>query len=1087
MQQSRTRFASEQQSTIQAKFAARPLYEVMDFVMVRAPLLPIEVYLALDAQGDQSEADSSSTNHAYFQNGSLAPHDPRIRWALAVGSSVLLEDLERSSPSSKDAAHLKGKLLRFLIRMSTRPTPFGLFAGVALGQWGEMTDLALAVERPRTGTRPDMTWLLTLVQELESRLDVRKHLRFVTNPTAFIHGDRVFMTERSSIGESNSALAVSVRASAVVKRALALSRKPIPYQELADKLLWTTPGATPEKVEQLITGLWEQTVLLTDLRPPLTTDSPARYVVQRLNDIPAANEVCMRLASILEAAAAYDTLPPEEGVAAYRQLVALANEVNKAGAEAPVQVDLALALRNQHIAQAVGTEVARAAELMLRITPSPNGLPYFTAYRSAFVSRYGHNREVPLLELLDPNFGLGPPATYSGGNNGITQAKAALRSQTLLDLATNALHDRQSVIELDEDKLKRLETWTPSSGTVPLSLDLNVFVAASSVEAIDAGQFQIIIGPNLGAQAAGRNLGRFADLIGPEAQEALKRAAQAEEANTSDKLLAELVYLPRRLRSANVIIHPSVRSHEIAIGVSPGADTGKVIPLDELVVGIRDNRFYVRWLAEDTDIVITTGHMLNTMQAPAICRFLAELSRESAAQLSSFDWGPARSFPSLPRVQVGRVVLREAQWRIDTLTRGGLQPDSPRTFRQALDRWREHWQVPRYVYLSFGDNRLLLDLKSASQVEELRTEVRHLRDGGYLVLQEALPGPDQAWLQGPEGHYMTELVASLVLRHDPFQGASAQRKQDKDVGASSSAPSHRGEPTPVLPAQIALAGDRLRPPGSEWLFVKLYSTSMFAEDLIAYPLRTFAEEALASGLAEEWFFIRYNDPDPHLRLRFRGEPERLTGQLLPQLCTWATGLMEAGFCSRFVFDTYDREVERYGGTASTQLAESIFAIDSRTVSELIYLIQERVLKLDRITLAVLSADNLLASLGLTQAARLQWLQQHVTTRHEVGQEYRQKKTVLRSLINDQSRLLNEPGGESVAQAFTTQSIMLAPIVERLLGLGEQGELSQTMDVLFSSYIHMHFNRLCGSDHSAERRALGLLLRTREGLERSSVV
>src|SRR5439155_5812768 len=101
----------------------------------------------------------------------------------------------------------------------------------------------------------------------------------------------------------------------------------------------------------------------------------------------------------------------------------------------------------------------------------------------------------------------------------------------------------------------------------------------------------------------------------------------------------------------------------------------------------RDNRFNIHWLTDYTDIVITSGHMLNNMQAPAICRFLAELSRESAAQLSSFDWGPARSFPLLPRVQVGRVVLREAQWRIDTLTRAqALLPDSPRAFREALER-----------------------------------------------------------------------------------------------------------------------------------------------------------------------------------------------------------------------------------------------------------------------------------------------------------------------------------------------------------------------------------------------------------------
>ncbi|HEY6411612.1 MAG TPA: thiopeptide-type bacteriocin biosynthesis protein [Ktedonobacteraceae bacterium] len=325
---------------------------------------------------------------------------------------------------------------------------------------------------------------------------------------------------------------------------------------------------------------------------------------------------------------------------------------------------------------------------------------------------------------------------------------------------------------------------------------------------------------------------------------------------------------------------------------------------------------------------------------------------------------------------------------------------------------------------------------------------------------------------------MTELVASLVLH-----SGSAQ---DKKAAEPSDVTSNPSNSTPILSAPTVLPANRLKPPGSEWLFAKLYCANTFEEDVIAYPLRTFAEEARGSGLAEDWFFIRYNDPDRHLRLRFLGEPERLTSQLLPRLCTWATELMAEGFCSRFVFDTYDREVERYGGTAGTQIAESVFAADSYTITELIYLMQERVLKLDRITLAVLSVDNLLASLGLTEAARLQWLRQHVTSRNEVGQEYRQRKTLLRSLLHNPSGLLNEPGGGSVAPAFEAQYTMFAPITPLLLELAEKGELSQTLDTLYNSYIHMHFNRLFGSDHSAERRVLGLLLRTREGLKASHV-
>src|SRR6266852_9809966 len=103
-----------------------------------------------------------------------------VRWAAArVTLAISSLFCFRSSPPlfyHSTRIRIRAKLLRFLIRMSTRPTPFGLFAGVALGHWGAITDLALSAEPPRTATRPDMAWLLPFVQKLESRLDIRKHL-----------------------------------------------------------------------------------------------------------------------------------------------------------------------------------------------------------------------------------------------------------------------------------------------------------------------------------------------------------------------------------------------------------------------------------------------------------------------------------------------------------------------------------------------------------------------------------------------------------------------------------------------------------------------------------------------------------------------------------------------------------------------------------------------------------------------------------------------------------------------------------------------------------------------------------------------
>jgi thiopeptide-type bacteriocin biosynthesis protein len=48
------------------------------------------------------------------------------------------------------------------------------------------------------------------------------------------------------------------------------------------------------------------------------------------------------------------------------------------------------------------------------------------------------------------------------------------------------------------------------------------------------------------------------------------------------------------------------------------------------------------------------------------------------------------------------------------------------------------------------------------------------------------------------------------------------------------------------------------------------------------------------------------------------------GLLLQQLCGWAADLVADGECTRFGFDTYEREVERYGGEGGIRAAEAIF-------------------------------------------------------------------------------------------------------------------------------------------------------------------
>jgi thiopeptide-type bacteriocin biosynthesis protein len=194
--------------------------------------------------------------------------------------------------------------------------------------------------------------------------------------------------------------------------------------------------------------------------------------------------------------------------------------------------------------------------------------------------------------------------------------------------------------------------------------------------------------------------------------------------------------------------------------------------------------------------------------------------------------------------------------------------------------------------------------------------------------------------------------------------------------------------------------------------------------------------------------------------------------------------MAGGHCRQFSFDTYDREIERYGGPAGMEVAEAVFAADSRLVATVVQLLQDRVLLLDRTTVAVLSVDDLLAGLGLAAPERLRWYQEVVNARDQASTEYRQRKALLRALLGDPARLPSEPGGTALSAALAARRAALAPFGPRLAALAEQGVLTETPAMLYRSYVHLHCNRLLGLSAGGEQTVLGLLLRTHEGLERA---
>ena len=1016
----------------------RSLYRPTPWLVVRTPLLPVsQLQLAREPR--------------------RALENPDVVQALAIGCPDLLATLRRPSTKGRDRVRAENSLARYLIRMSSRPTPYGAFAGVSLAFWGAETTLALAPGQ-KLRTRPDMGWGLGLLRAAESDPEVRARVTWHADPMAFERDGRL------STGRG----AVSVKATRPARLALAAAAQPISYADLRAQLLGKT-GGTSFQVETLLSELWQQGLLLTDLKPRITgaAATAGTEVAERLRTV--RPETAAAVDRVLDLMRDFDRAPAAEAESRLTALEEAARAI--APSEQPVfQTDMARALAGDGLSETVAAECARAAELLLRLTPSPTASLDLIAYQGRFEARYGPDREVPLLELFDPVIGLGPMPHTHGGDPAVGSQQAARRADILMTLALGALRDGRRTVELDRASIEALQTWLPTAAGAPLSVDLAVFIVAANPAALDRGEFSVVVGPNLGAPSAGRWLGRFADLLAPESDAAYAWLLEAESAARPGPVAAEVIYLPANPRSTNVVIRPATAPYEIVVDGRPGA--AEVIELADLVVGCRSGQLYLRSLRLGREVRPTARHMLNHHGAPPICQFLEELAHGNGPRFTSFSWGQAESLPYLPRVCSGRIVLEPARWRLPVRASAAREVTDLPGFRSDLAAWRERWDVPSRIYVSTADNRLLLDLDEDSDVEQLHREARQ-RHGGDLRLQEALPDVSDAWLPGPGGSYLSELVVPLVLLPAPVQPA---------VG-----PADVSEPrVPLARARPRVdVRDRIRLPGSDWLFAKFYLPADRVTDLLTGPVADLWSMAENSGLARRWFFLRYSDPEPHLRVRWQGEPELLLHQMLPQVTSFAQQLIDAGRLQKLVIDSYEREIERYGGLEGTEISERIFDADSRTVLGLLGLPTLNIAS-DATEVAALTVHTLLADLGLDAEARLALYRRAAATADQslgrrAGEDYRQRKTRLRRLLGPDGATELDPSGQ-LGALLDGQRAELTTAGSDLVRLAAEGRLTEPPDRIWPSYVHMHHNRLIGiAPAPNEAHLMHLLRRTQEGL------
>ncbi|MFJ4189152.1 lantibiotic dehydratase [Kitasatospora sp. NPDC089509] len=1045
-------------------------YVARDFFLLRAPALPTRALTDLLAGSAAGTGSPAGTDPAGADPAGTDPTDwedrylrgllelwarPGVRAAIALAAPDLARAVTGiDALPARDRRRAMMSLGRYLNRMSMRATPLGTVAGVAMGRFPgpDATPEPVRLGVPAIGTavaRPDMGWVLHLFQAVADAPRLRPELELRANDLIHRGRGRAWLSTADAYG-AGSRRSVSVRWSPAVEFVLEAARTPKTFGELREQLAQRYPTVPVEKVTALLDQLVELAFLITSHRPALLEGSGQPSLSAQLASS-QDGEAAAALASVEAAVAEFNAVGEVTGLEALQERIAPpARRVSEDYDGPLLRVDARLdPVARPELPAEVQALAAEAAELLATVGAGHRYPSQLGDFAKAFTERYGAQAEVPVLEVLSEETGLGAPNSYQNPPRSFELQPVTARDRSrdereavLYRLVADALSRGSVEAVLDERWTAELTTGVDDRPWRP-AVDVHLQLAPPTAP---GARWRGVV---TAVANGGRTFARFHDLLGTEDRERLRELAEAEAAQLPGVAVVELTYLPEKARAANVSVRPAVRALELPVNVAPGRGPKEVIALDDVVVGVREGRLYLHSPALGCDLHVTQHTMLNPLMAPNVARFLLDVSSAAFHNVPAFDWGTLGTvLPFLPRVVRGDLVLKRAGWLLRATDLPAGCTGSAADFTAAVAAWRAQWKVPRLVHLAHGDNTILLDLEAEPSREELRLAAARDAASFSLRIEEALPGPEEGFLRDTDGApYAAEVVVPVLSARparEPRAAAALRRRTTE--------------------------AERLRPVGGPWVFAKLYVENEALDALLVDQVTELTRSLAERGLTGHMFYLRYGDPAPHLRLRYRAADPARSGELLAEVARWAHGLAVEGRIADVEFATYRREIERYGGPDLIDAAEELFCLDSAATLDLLRHLAGPVpageAPLERDALTVLSLEAV-GRVLVPDFAERHALVRSMTGSRTGGAEYR---AVARRLWAG----LTAPGGEAavlerVGAAWGPAGTGFAA---RVAESAESGELWSDRTSVLRSLFHMHCNRM-GLRREQEDAAYGM--------------
>ncbi len=150
-------------------------------------------------------------------------------------------------------------------------------------------------------------------------------------------------------------------------------------------------------------------------------------------------------------------------------------------------------------------------------------------------------------------------------------------------------------------------------------------------------------------------------------------------------------------------------------------------------------------------------------------------------------------------------------------------------------------------------------------------------------------------------------------------------------------------------------------PGDEWIYFKIYTGIKTAEDILVTALFPLVKKMKKDQIIDQWFFIRYGDPDFHIRFRVKVKNISDIGSVIDLCNKRMKKYCLENLIRKIDISTYNRELERYGASF-IEISERLFFIDSESILLLLSFLRKKDENL-RWQFSIKLIDNFLENIG----------------------------------------------------------------------------------------------------------------------------